>query len=144
MADWLSAIRAYLVATATLNLLWETTQLPLYEIGRTGTMAEKAFAVLHCTMGDVLIALASIGAGLVTAGEAAWPGKRFVRVAIIAFATGLGYTVFSEYRNVEVLHSWTYSELMPRLPPLGTGLSPVLQWIVVAAAGVVGGPPEDG
>ena len=46
-ANWLAALRAYLLATATLNLLWETAQLPLYEIGRTGTMGEKASAVVH-------------------------------------------------------------------------------------------------
>ena len=27
--------------------------------------------------------------------------------------------------------NWRYSDLMPRLPPLGTGLSPVLQWLIL-------------
>jgi len=26
---------------------------------------------------------------------------------------------------------WTYSDLMPLVPPFGTGLLPLLQWIVV-------------
>ena len=92
---------------------------------------EKAFAVVHCTMGDVLIALATLTAAMVAAGHRSWPERCFLRNAMLALAIGLAYTVFSEYRNVEVLHSWTYSALMPRLPPLGTGLSPVLQWIIV-------------
>jgi len=133
-ADWLAALRAYLLASASLDLLWEVAQLPLYEIGQTGTMAQKAFAVAHCTMGDVLIALASLAAGLVIVGERAWPGRGFGRVAALAIAIGLAYTVFSEYRNVEVLQSWAYSALMPQLPLLGTGLSPILQWIVVPMA----------
>jgi hypothetical protein len=133
-ADWLAALRAYLVATTTLHFLWETAQLPLYEIGWTGTMAEKAFAVVHCTMGDVLIALASLAGVLVIAGDRAWPGRGFVRIAVLALVIGLAYMVFSEYRNVEVLQSWTYSALMPRVPPLGTGLSPILQWMVVPTA----------
>jgi hypothetical protein len=41
-----------------LDLLWEAAHLPLYAIWTDGTIREKAFAVLHCTMGDVLIALA--------------------------------------------------------------------------------------
>ena len=47
---------------------------------------------------------------------------------------GLAYTVFSEWLNVEVRRSWAYSDLMPVLPPLGTGLSPVLQWVVIPSA----------
>ena len=132
--DWLAALRAYLLGAASLDLLWEAAHLPLYEIGQTGTMGQMAFAVAHCTMGDVLIALASLAAGLVIVGERAWPGRGFARVAALSIVIGLAYTVFSEYRNVEVLHSWAYSSLMPRLPPLGTGLSPVLQWMVVPTA----------
>ena len=85
-------------------------------------------------MGDVLIALASLAADLVIAGKPAWPGRSFVRVAVLALAIGLGYTGFSEYRNVEVLHTWAYSAFMSRVPPLGTGLSPILQWMVVPTA----------
>ncbi len=44
---------------------------------------------------------------------------------------GLAYTVFSEWLNVNVRRSWAYSDLMLILPPFGTGLSPVLQWLVV-------------
>jgi hypothetical protein len=133
-ADWLAALRAYLMATAVLSLLWETLHLPLYVIGLTGTAWEKAFAVGHCTMGDVLIALASLAAGLVIAGERGWPAQSFARVALLTVVIGILYTVFSEYRNVEVFHGWAYSQWMPRLPLLGTGLSPVLQWLVVPAA----------
>ena len=49
-------------------------------------------------------------------------------------AAGLAYTVFSERLNIEVRRSWAYSDLMPVLPPVGTGLAPLLQWLVVPAA----------
>ena len=133
-ADWLTALRDFVVATATCDLLWETAQLPLYTIGQTGSWAEKGFTVFHCTLGDVLIAVAALTASLIIAGEPAWPGRGFVHVALLTLAIGLGYTVWSEFRNVEVLLTWAYSEWMPRLPPLGTGLSPVLQWIIVPTA----------
>lgn len=129
--NWLSALRTYLAATASLDLLWETAHLPLYTLWRSGSFGDKAFAVFHCTLGDVLIASAALTAALVAAGERAWPDKRFVPVALLTLAIGLGYTVYSEYRNVEVLRSWGYTDWMPRLPPFGTGLTPVLQWTVV-------------
>lgn len=44
---------------------------------------------------------------------------------------GVGLTIGFEYYYVEVTGRWSYSELMPRVPPLGTGLYPLLQWIFV-------------
>ena len=43
--DWIAALRAYLLATAFLDLLWEAAHLPLYMIWTDGTTGEKAFAV---------------------------------------------------------------------------------------------------
>jgi hypothetical protein len=44
---------------------------------------------------------------------------------------GIGYTVFSEWLNVDVRATWAYTEQMPVLPPLGTGLTPLLQWLII-------------
>ena len=46
-------------------------------------------------------------------------------------AVGIALTAVLEYYYVEVTGRWGYSELMPRVPPLGTGLAPLLQWVVV-------------
>ena len=110
---------------------WEIAQLPLYTIWSEGTAGSRAFAVLHCTAGDLLIALSLLAGALIVAGDPVWPGRRFGRVAALTLLGGLIYTVFSEWLNVEVRRSWAYSDLMPVLPPFGTGLSPMLQWIVV-------------
>lgn len=131
---WLVALRAYLLTTGALNLVWETVQLPLYTIWTEGTAGSRTFAVLHCTGGDLLIALSVLAGALIVAGGPAWPGRRFHRVAALTVLGGLAYTVFSEWLNVEVRRSWAYSGLMPVLPPFGTGLSPLLQWLVVPAA----------
>ncbi len=42
-----------------------------------------------------------------------------------------GYTVYSEWLNVYVKGTWAYSDLMPIVPGLEVGLSPLIQWIVV-------------
>src|SRR5206468_3567449 len=54
--DWLSALRRYFLASAAGNLVWEFAQLPLYTIWYQGSVREIAFAAVHCTGGDVLIA----------------------------------------------------------------------------------------
>ena len=106
---------------------------PLYTLWRTGTVGEIVSAALHCTGGDVLIATASLVLALIAVGSSAWPRERFLPVVVAAMVLGLGYTAFSEWLNIEVRRTWAYSDLMPVLPWLGTGLSPLAQWLVIPA-----------
>lgn len=135
-SNWLQGLRVYLGAIAAGNLAWETLQLPLYTIWRTGTLREQAFAVVHCTLGDLLIALSSLALALMIVGQSSWPSSRFWQVAGVTIIFGIGYTAFSEWLNVVVRVSWAYSEWMPVIPLFGfrLGLSPLLQWIVVPTA----------
>lgn len=129
--SWLSALRRYLTIVAVGNLVWEFAHMPLYTLWRTGTPGEIAFAAIHCTGGDLLIATGALLLALFAFGSPAWPHQRFRPVAAGAVAVGVGYTVFSEWLNIEVRQTWAYSELMPTLPWLGTGLSPLAQWLVI-------------
>jgi hypothetical protein len=135
-SNWLKALRVYLGVSLGSHLAWEALHLPLYTIWQTGSFDEQAFAVLHCTGGDALIALASLVGALLVAGNPGWPIAAFGRVAAIATTFGLAYTAFSEWWNVVVRGSWAYSERMPVLSLAGLrlGLSPMLQWLVIPAA----------
>ncbi|NTT88360.1 hypothetical protein [Tabrizicola fusiformis] len=124
-------ILRFLAAMAAGNLVWEIGHLPLYTLWVTGSPGEIAYAVLHCTVGDVMIGGICLLLSLALLDRKAWPHARFGAVAGATILFALGYTVFSEWLNTEVRESWTYREAMPRLPILGTGLTPVLQWIVV-------------
>ena len=133
-SDWLRALRVYLAVIVPANLAWETLQLPLYTIWTTGTVAERTFAVVHCTGGDALIALSALVGSLAMVGSSTWPNERFRKVAVLALVMGVAYTGFSEWLNISVRRSWAYSDLMPVLPVAGgIGISPLLQWVVVPA-----------
>ncbi|MCC7016222.1 MAG: hypothetical protein IT564_03340 [Rhodospirillales bacterium] len=136
-APWLTIFRRYIPFVASVDLAWETAQLPLYTLWREGTPSEQAFAVLHCTGGDVLIATAALLLALMTAADGRWPIHPPVYWRVAALTLGLGalYTIFSEWLNIVIRKSWAYSELMPVVPVIDTGLSPLLQWIVVPLAG---------
>jgi hypothetical protein len=110
-------------------------KLPLYTIWSTGSVREQAFAVVHCTLGDLLIALSTLAVALVFAGDHGWPRDRFWRVAGLSMILGVAYAAFSEWLNVEIRASWAYSAWMPviSLFDFKIGLSPLLQWIVVPA-----------
>ena len=132
-SNWIAALRAYLATVAGADLVWEAAHLPLYTLWRTGATNDRLFAVIHCTLGDILIALTCLVVALILAGHRAWPVQHFAQVAILTLFFGLGFTVFSEWLNVVVRKSWAYSEFMPVVPlfALRIGASPLLQWIVV-------------
>lgn len=131
---WLAVLRRYVIAVAMLNLAWETAQLPLYTLWREGSFGEIAFAVAHCTGGDLLIATAALVLALLCFADSNWPDGSFLQVAAATVAFGVGYTVFSEWLNTEIRGSWAYTDRMPVVPILGTGLSPLAQWLLVPSA----------
>ena len=129
------AIAAYLGVSAIAHLVWETVQLPLYTIWLESRSQDIAFAVVHCTVGDIMIAGLSLLAALVVLGARTWPTERFLPVVAVTILIGIAATIFGEWLNTSVRKSWTYSVLMPVVPWIGTGLSPLLQWIVVPVLG---------
>jgi len=110
-----------------LNLVWEVAQLPLYTIARDPSVARIAYAVLHCTLGDAIIA----AAGFILAGfalqDADWPTSRPWSGGAVATFFGLAYTTYSEWYNVYQSGAWAYSAHMPLV--FGIGLAPLLQWL---------------
>lgn len=127
--EWLRTLRRYLLLVTMLNFGWEILQLPLYTVWVTGSASTIAFAVLHCTVGDGLIAALSLTASLLLIGRDDWPHERFGAVAIAAVLCGIGYTTYSEWHNTVVARTWAYSSAMPRL--FGIGLSPLAQWLLI-------------
>lgn len=131
---WLRTLRRYFGAVLIGHLLWETAQLPLYTLWKTATVRDLATAVVHCTAGDLAIAASALLVALILAGDETWPRGRFRLVSTGAMAIGIAYTIYSERTNVLVLRNWGYGDLMPVLPWLDVGLSPLLQWFLVPAA----------
>src|SRR5215831_1979891 len=100
------------------HFFWEAMQLPLCTLWRTGTPREIAFALFHCTGGDVLITIATFTVAAAFAWQFRWPpfGWRMVFTAIIL---GAAYTILSEWLNVQIRRSWSYTAAMPVMPFLG-------------------------
>jgi hypothetical protein len=129
--DWPTALRRYLVASLALHLVWEIVQLPLFTIWRTGTLKQQAFAIAHCTVGDLMIAGLTLLVALAVLAKSDWPRSGSRLVWLMTLLLGAGYTVYSEWLNVSVRGNWAYSEWMPTIPLIGTGLAPLLQWVVI-------------
>jgi hypothetical protein len=130
---WRLIAHRYLPWFAVLNLAWEAAHVRLYTLWNEAEPAYIAFSVVHCTLGDVLIGTCALLLALILGREASVAEWRWGRIAILTMILGVGYTVFSEWMNITILRSWTYSEAMPRLELAGIdiGLSPLLQWLLL-------------
>ena len=105
-ADWLWLLRRYLGVSLVAHLGWETLQLPLYTLWSTATLGRQAFAVVHCTLGDLIIAGLSLLLALALFARATWPRESGTQVYLASLAFGIGYTIYSEWLNVNVRGSW--------------------------------------
>lgn len=114
-----------------LNLPWELWQIPLFK--GTSSLAHWDGVIL-CTRaaaGDAAIALLAFWLVAAVSRTRDWM-RRPSAAALGAFvAIGIVVTIALEYWATHIGGRWDYAEAMPRLPLLGTGLAPLLQWLLI-------------
>lgn len=114
-----------------LHFVWEFVQVPTY----TGMAAlphwEAIKLCMSATFGDVGFALTAFWLASLAARRRDWVLRPTRFPAAIFVVVGIVLTVGFEYYYTNISLRWTYSDLMPLVPPFGTGLSPLLQWLVV-------------
>ena len=114
-----------------LHFVWEFLQVPTY-----AGMAEMAHwqGIKLCTsatIGDVGFALTAFWTASLVARTRHWMGNQVAIPILVFLGVGIALTVGFEFYYTQVTLRWTYSDLMPLVAPFGTGLSPLLQWIVI-------------
>lgn len=129
--NWLSAIRRYLLTSLLGHAVWEVLQLPLFTLWLEAPTKQIAFATLHCLGGDLVIATSALIGALVIFGRPGWPQVHALPVALTVLCICISYTAWSEYNNALIKRVWTYTDVMPLLPVIKVGVTPMLQWLVV-------------
>ena len=116
-----------------LNYPWEFLQVPLFE-----SMPEARHwdAILTCTraaLGDAVITLISYWCVSMAARSRNWIMSPNTSRIMMFAGTGVLITIVIERLALAGmwLGGWQYSSLMPIVPGVEVGLSPVLQWIVL-------------
>ena len=111
-----------------LNLLWELLQMPLYD--------SASFAINHityCALGSVadaiMVLLLYLGFALIFKTPFWMQPLKGQRVIIVILIGGIG-AALSEMRHLS-LGNWAYSDLMPLIPIMKVGISPVLQFMIL-------------
>jgi hypothetical protein len=130
------AVRGHLARAAlwvalafALNLTWEIAHVRLYTIWDAADGTSLAWALLHCSLGDALIALATFALAGVALGRADWPASRPLAGGAIVVIGAMAFTAWSEWYNVYRAGSWGYAASMPTV--FGIGVSPLLQWLIL-------------
>jgi hypothetical protein len=123
----------YAPLLGALNLLWEFAQLPLYMLWEESPRSLIAYAVVHCTLGDVAIGTLALLIALIATRARTVEAWRWRQLALFLVIPAVGYTALSEWINTIARGSWAYSALMPivNLGGFEIGLSPLLQWLVI-------------
>jgi len=113
------------------NFVWELLQLPLF----SGFDDIHHYdVILHCTkatFGDVVISLAAFYCASLFTGTRNWIADSNKTGLGVFFSIGLLVTIVFELLATGPLNRWEYSPLMPIVPVLNVGLSPILQWIFI-------------
>jgi hypothetical protein len=112
-----------------LNLTWEIAQVRLYMIWAAADGMSVAWALLHCSLGDVVIALAMFALAGIVLWRADWPASRPWTGGVIVVIGAIAFTAWSEWYNVYRVGNWGYTASMPMI--FGIGLFPLLQWLIL-------------
>ena len=114
-----------------LNLPWELWQIPLFKGMPSLAHWDGVIMCSRAALGDAAIALLAFWLVAAMTRTRDWI-RRPSATALDAFvAIGLVVTITIEYWATQIGARWEYAEAMPRLPLLGTGLAPLLQWLLL-------------
>ena len=119
----------------SLNLVWEISHVGFYTIWREADGLRIAWSVFHCTLGDVVIALAGFALVTIVLWRANWPTSRPWTGGVIVVISAITFTTWSEWYNVYRAGAWGYATSMPLI--FGIGLTPLLQWLILPPVIVV-------
>ena len=130
----LEALLVFALFTFLFNFAWEILQAPLFDPMAVLSHWQATLVCLKATFGDVGIALASFAAGALVDKAWSWFVGPSQRAFVAYLATGVLITIAFEWYAVYWAGRWSYSEMMPIIPLLRVGLSPVLQWFALPVA----------
>lgn len=113
-----------------LNFFWEIRQMPYFQVSSDSYID----TINNCTLatfGDAGISVTAFVTVAAIAKSRRWIFRPNWWQVGIFISVGIIITIIFEALATGVLNRWQYGEAMPTLPVLGTGLLPVLQWLII-------------
>ncbi|WP_019531447.1 hypothetical protein [Dasania marina] len=113
------------------HFVWEMWQAPFYQGMSESSHWSSVILCSRASLGDAFIAMFAYLLVAWVSRNFAWIYKMKMGWCRIYIAIGLVITLILEYLATEVFDRWQYSEIMPQLWGLGTGITPIIQWLIV-------------
>ncbi len=130
--DWLNSPEWNLaIFSFLLSFLWETQQMPFYQVSPELSCFDMTRNCTLATVGDVGISLTSFWVVAARSKSRQWfhqPSRQQMGIFILV---GVVITVVFEALATGPLERWAYAESMPTIPFFGTGLVPLLMWFLI-------------
>ena len=116
-----------------LNLPWELWQVPLFDWMAAAPHWEAVKTCSRAAAGDAVIAVVAYWSVALVVRHRGWVVVPTTSTVLGFTACGLAITVAIERLALGGfwLQDWSYSPLMPVVPGLGVGLTPLAQWLVL-------------
>lgn len=114
-----------------LHFVWEFLQVPAFAFMADMKHWDGIKICTSATIGDVGFALTAFWITSALSKSRRWMVSPTLIQLVIFMAVGLTLTMVAEFYYTTESLRWTYSELMPLVPPFDTGLFPLLQWLVI-------------
>jgi hypothetical protein len=129
---WTPEFNVALVAFL-LNLPWELWQVPLFDRMPVSPHWEAVKTCSRAAAGDAVIALVACWAVALVVRNRAWVVSPTASEVLGFAACGVLMTAAIERLALSGrwVQSWSYSPLMPVVPGIDVGLSPLVQWLVL-------------
>jgi hypothetical protein len=120
-----------LLFSLLLHYPWEFLQVPFYEGMRELPHWEGVVMCSLAAAGDAVIALVAFWAAAAASRSRRWLMRPRPAAWLTYLGAGLALTVALEWLATEATGRWRYAAEMPTAPGLGTGLVPLLQWLIL-------------
>ena len=114
-----------------LHFVWEMWQIPFFTATSSDSHWVGVVACTRATVGDAAISLVAFWFVAAVARSRSWILDSSPSQVGTFVAVGVVITIMLESLATGPLKRWSYTSLMPLLPVLGTGIVPLLQWILL-------------
>lgn len=114
-----------------INFVWEMLQMPLFSYPQDASLVQINLACIQASAGDAVMIVISFWIVAALRKDRGWILRPSLRSLALFLLPGIIMTIAFEALATGPLHRWTYADTMPILPGLGTGITPLAQWLIL-------------
>lgn len=126
LPEWNVAVFSFL-----LSFFWEMQQMPFYRVPPDSTYLDVTRNCTLATVGDAAITLTAFWTVAALSKSRQWFRRPSRKQMSVFIGVGLVITIIFEALATGPLNAWQYADAMPVLPLLGTGLVPLIMWLLM-------------